>query len=76
MDSNYPIKIIYHTRPKAHGLSDIEVPDDVKLLIMADAGTNDTDECKKLKDRGVDVLILDHHEKEDNNSYALLKCRS
>ena len=24
MNKDYPIKIIYHTRPKAHGLSDVE----------------------------------------------------
>lgn len=72
MDENYPIKIIYHTRPKAHGLSDVEIPDDVKLLIIADAGTNDAKECKELKDRGIDVLILDHHEKEEENPYALI----
>lgn len=72
MDENYPIKIIYHTRPKAHGLSDVEIPDDVKLLIIADAGTNDAKECKELKDRGVDVLVLDHHEKEEENPYALI----
>ena len=72
MDENYPIKIIYHTRPKAHGLSDVEIPDNVKLLIIADAGTNDAKECKELKDRGIDVLILDHHEKEEENPYALI----
>lgn len=72
MDENYPIKIIYHTRPKAHGLSDVEIPDDVKLLIIADAGTNDAKECKELKDRGIDILILDHHEKEEENPYALI----
>lgn len=72
MDEDYPIQIIYHTRPKAHGLSDIEIPDDVKLLIIADAGTNDTKECKELQDRGIDILILDHHEKEEENPYALI----
>lgn len=72
MDEDYPIRIIYHTRPKAHGLSDVEIPDDVKLLIIADAGTNDTKECKELRDRGIDVLVLDHHEKEEENPYALI----
>ena len=60
MDNDYPIKVIYHTRPKAHGLSDVEIPDDVKLLIIADAGTNDTEECKELKDKGIDIIVLDH----------------
>ena len=72
MNQNYPIKIIYHTKPKAHGLSDVVVPSDVKLLIVADAGTNDTKECKKLKENGIDVLILDHHEQEEENPYALI----
>ena len=72
MDNNYPIKIIYHTRPKAHGLSDVEIPDNVKLLIIADAGTNDTEECKELKDKGIDIIVLDHHEKEEDNPYALI----
>lgn len=72
MDENYPIKIIYHTRPKVHGLSDVEIPEDVKLLIIADAGTNDSQECKELNDRGIDVLILDHHEQEEDNPYALI----
>ena len=72
MDKDYPIKIIYHTKPKAHGLSDVEIPDDVKLLIVADAGTNDTEECRKLADRGIDIIILDHHEKEEDNPYALI----
>ena len=72
MDNDYPIKIIYHTRPKAHGLSDVEIPNDVKLLIVADAGTNDTEECKELKDKGIDIIVLDHHEKEEDNPYALI----
>lgn len=72
MDKDYPIKIIYHTKPKAHGLSDVKIPDDVKLLIVADAGTNDTKECKELRDRGVDIIVLDHHEKEENNPYAII----
>ena len=72
MNKDYPIKIIYHTRPKAHGLSDVEIPDDVKLLIVADAGTNDTEECKELKDKGIDIIVLDHHEREEDNPYALI----
>lgn len=67
----------------SHGLEglddDVIVDKDTKLLIVPDAGTNDVEACKILKDRGVDVLILDHHEqakdKEGNlidNPYALI----
>lgn len=72
MDDEYPITILHHTKAKTHGLDDIEVADDIKLLIIPDAGTNDYKQCKKLKEKGIDILILDHHEKECENKYALI----
>lgn len=73
MDEDYPVEYILHKRAKAHGLSDdVKVPNDVKLLIIPDAGTNDCKECKELSEQGVDILILDHHEKEEDNPYALI----
>lgn len=73
MDESYPVDYILHGRAKAHGLSDdVTIPSDVKLLIIPDAGTNDTEQCKALSENGVDILILDHHEKEEDNTYALI----
>ena len=73
MDEDYPIEYILHTRAKAHGLSDdVTIPSDVKLLIIPDAGTNDTEQCKALSETGVEILILDHHEKEEDNTYAII----
>lgn len=73
MDTDYPIDYILHGRAKAHGLSDdVVIPSDIKLLIIPDAGTNDTEQCKALSENGVDILILDHHEKEEDNTYALI----
>lgn len=73
MDEDYPVEYILHERAKAHGLSDdVIIPNDIKLLIIPDAGTNDCKECKELSERGVDILILDHHEKEEDNPYALI----
>ena len=73
MKSDYPIKILYHTETKVHGLRDITVPDEVKLLIVADAGTNDVNECKAIYERGIDIIILDHHEMDvENNPYAVI----
>ena len=60
-------------RSKAHGLSDdVVIPKDIQLLIIPDAGTNDNERCKELSGSGIDILILDHHEKEENNPYALI----
>lgn len=73
MDSDYPVDYILHGRAKAHGLSDdVAIPRDIQLLIVPDAGTNDIEQCKALSERGIDILILDHHEKEENNDYALI----
>lgn len=64
LDSDYPIEYIMHQRPKMHGLRDEvdRIPDDIKLFIIADSSTNDIDECNELIDKGLDIIILDHHD--------------
>lgn len=58
---------------KQHGLTDdIFVPDDTEWLIVPDAGTNDVEQCKLLYEKGIKILILDHHEKEVDNPYAYI----
>lgn len=58
-DINIDIKI--HTG-KQHGLSkDIKINNDVNLVILPDASSNDFNQHKELKDRNIDVLVLDHH---------------
>ena len=58
---------------KQHGLSpDINIRDGVNLVILPDGGTNDTEQCKELSQRGIDVLILDHHIKDKDNPYAVI----
>jgi single-stranded-DNA-specific exonuclease len=73
VNAEYPVQYILHTRPKAHGLTDdITIAEDTRLLIIPDASTNDTKQCKSLTEKGIDVLILDHHEKETENPYAII----
>lgn len=65
LDPDYPIFYVMHSRPKMHGLGGNEytrIPENIKLLIMADAGTNDANECNALIEKGIDVIILDHHD--------------
>lgn len=73
--NNYPdIQLSYsvHTG-KQHGLSgDIVIPDDIGLLFIPDAGTNDVQQCKSLCEKGIDIIILDHHEREEDNPYAIV----
>ena len=73
MDEDYPVEYILHGRAKAHGLSDdVDISKDIQLLIIPDAGTNDNERCKELSKSGIDILILDHHEKEEENPYAMI----
>ncbi len=84
---NLVIKVLMHdSNPKAHGLNDGEImkqlvvstsgiegfDSQVGVLWIADAGSNDTSECKKLKEYGYDIIITDHHDKVKDNPYALI----
>jgi len=64
-----------HTE-KQHGLSSeiMNILKDKKqgLIIIPDAGTNDTEQCKILSECGFEILILDHHLKENDNPYAVI----
>lgn len=61
---------------KKHGLSDevmsVLLTKQIGLIILPDAGTNDTEQCKLLKELGFNILILDHHQKERDNNYAII----
>lgn len=77
MDDKYPVKYILHGKAKAHGLSnDVVIPNDIKLLIIPDACTNDCVQCNKLFEKNnIDTLILDHHEQEPSdiqNKYSVI----
>lgn len=73
VDAN--IQLFFHDK-KAHGLTeeitDIIINSDVDLLIVADAGSNDDENIKKLVFMGTDVLIIDHHEIENYPSQGVL----
>lgn len=52
---------------KQHGLSDCMDyinQKNFKFIIVPDAGSNDYELHKELKDRGIDILVMDHHEAE------------
>lgn len=55
---------------KQHGIILDTIPEDVKLVIAPDSSSNDYEIHQELKERGVDVLVLDHHEADKISSYA------
>ena len=65
---------------KQHGLSDhIQFLEEGRLasgkpflILMPDAGSNDTNECKKLNKLNCSIVILDHHICDRENPYAII----
>ena len=67
-------KIDYYLHTgKQHGLEDcIERAKEYDLVIVPDAGSNDIEYHKILNMLGIDVLVLDHHEVEEESPYACI----
>ena len=58
---------------KQHGISDImDICREQDFIIIPDAGSNDYAEHKALKDAGIDVLVLDHHEADHESKDAIV----
>lgn len=55
---------------KEHGIIADQVPANIDLVIAPDSSSNDYEEHKKLVERGIDVLVIDHHEAEKVSEYA------
>ena len=58
-----------HTN-KAHGIIPETVPSDVKLVIAPDSSSNEFEIHKLLQERGVDVLVIDHHNTTHYSEHA------
>ena len=71
------IDLDYYVHPiKTHGITDDlkakVITGGYEVLIVPDAGSNDVDNSLFLWENGVDILIIDHHEIEVKNNYALV----
>lgn len=62
---NARIQYDIHTN-KIHGINSCDVENDVDLVVVIDAGTNDVEEHRKLSSRNKDILIIDHHEVDED----------
>ena len=70
------VEYCFH-KGKQHGLKDVApyICDDsanYSLVICPDSASNDVEECKILKEDCTDVLVLDHHDLDKENPYALI----
>ena len=67
------VQILHHNH-KAHGLTDgimKRIDDDCGYLIIPDAGSDDCKQCAILQEKGIKVLIIDHHNIKEDNPYAI-----
>lgn len=71
-DLNYKVSYVLH-EDKAHGLDsktmEFIIKEQPDLLIIPDAGSNDTSQIKELLCNKIDILILDHHKIEDEENF-------
>ena len=72
INKNINITYSLHNK-KQHGIILEELEGyEFDLLIVPDAGSNDVEQCKNLKSKGKEILILDHHNIEIPNPYAIV----
>ena len=63
------INFVLHPN-KEHGIVLEDIPDDVDLLIVPDAGSSQKAEHLKLLENGTKVIVLDHHEMVNDMDYG------
>ncbi|MGL4850881.1 MAG: DHH family phosphoesterase [Clostridium sp.] len=68
---NPNIITVFHSG-KQHGIEDLKAFELIKshnpnLVILPDSSTNDVKQLEELTSMGIDVIILDHHDIENNN---------
>jgi single-stranded-DNA-specific exonuclease len=70
-----PIIRVPHRVTEGYGLSAAAIEEfaaaGAKVLITVDCGTNDHEEIELARSRGIDVIVLDHHETPTRESAAL-----
>jgi len=72
--SNFTDNLTYafNQRSEGHGISNQYIPENIDLLIIVDSSTNEIEECERLKNLGIDIVIFDHHICEEINEHAII----
>ena len=66
------LSYFYSQRSEGHGINKVENVPKTDILIIVDSSTNDVQKCKEISENGTTVIILDHHQVEEYNPYAIL----
>lgn len=67
------IDYIFHDG-KQHGLTnDLDfIAEKYKLIVLIDSSSNDYEQHKLLKEKGIDIIVIDHHEAEKYSENAIV----
>ena len=57
---------------KQHGIIPETITDNIKMVIAPDSSSNDFEQHETMRARGVDVLVIDHHEADRVSEYACI----
>lgn len=57
---------------KGHGIILSQIPDGTTLVIAPDSSSNEYNIHKILHDKGIDIIVLDHHQAEKESEYAVV----
>ncbi|PLR99517.1 DHH family phosphoesterase [Bacillus sp. T33-2] len=57
---------------KSHGIEKITIPEGIDLIILPDSGSGDFDRHKELRTKGIDIIVLDHHEVKKESKNAII----
>ena len=78
LDNECSIKFFIH-KEKRHGITDCIMEElsntDIDILIIPDAGSNQVEELLKVKEMGIDILVVDHHEAEYTDEVLIVNCQ-
>jgi single-stranded-DNA-specific exonuclease len=68
------VTYVHAQRSVGHGLETVldKIKDDTNLVIVVDSSSNSVDACKTLYDKGIDIVIIDHHLIDKENPYAII----
>jgi single-stranded-DNA-specific exonuclease len=71
IDGDIDIKWVLHD-DKTHGFTNIEIPNNVDCILVPDGGSEDFQVHEELHKKGIDIVVIDHHEVEKESEYAIV----
>lgn len=66
--------LIHAQRSDGHGVETVldKIPEETEVVLIVDSSANSVNACKQLQESGKTVLIIDHHECDIKNPYAIM----